>query len=134
MRQAAQAEQPEPEKPAVGDFCWHELMANDVEGAKKFYGEICGWTFEKTPMPMEYWLLKRGDKMAGGLMANPVASKGVPPHWLAYVAVGNVDESHRRALALGAKEINPAMDIPNIGRFTIIADPTGAVISLFQGK
>lgn len=119
-------------RPDPGEWCWHELYADDVEGAKSFYAEVAGWTFEEGPMP-DYWLANRGAERRGGIMANPARAAGVLPHWLAYVAVKDLDEAHRRAQSLGGREVNPIHEIPLVGRFAILADPTGATFALFEG-
>jgi hypothetical protein len=56
----------------------------------------------------------------------------VPPHWLAYVAVSDVDASCKKARDLGAKVVMEPMDIPKVGKFGVIQDPTGATIALFR--
>jgi hypothetical protein len=51
-----------------GTFCWNELMTRDIEGAKRFYRDTIGWSFE--PMKMDwgtYWIAKSGDKNVGGM-------------------------------------------------------------------
>jgi predicted enzyme related to lactoylglutathione lyase len=123
----------EPDVPPVGSFCWEELMTNDPEGAAKFYSALFGYTVESVDMGPSgtYRLLKRGDRQTGGIMKMPPM---VPvPHWMAYIAVKEVDASTRNAKELGAKVVVPPTDIPNIGRFSAIDDPTGAGLALFTG-
>ncbi len=125
---------PEPEgPPPVGSFCWNELVTSDPAAAVAFYKEIFGWTSEAMEMgPMgTYHLFKRGGKDAAGVMKQPMP--GAPTAWIHYVAVVSVDASTQRAESLKAKVLAPPMDIPNIGRFAVIADPVGAVVALFQG-
>jgi hypothetical protein len=78
-----------------------------------------------------YWLYKRGDKQAAGMMKSPPGASH-PPFWLPYVLVENVDASTAQARQLGAQVYAEPTDIPNIGRFSVIADPTGASIALFR--
>ena len=125
---------PEPEgKPALGTFCWNELVTSDPAAALSFYKDIFGWTHEEMSMgPMgTYNVLKRGDKQAAGIMKQPMPE--APTAWVHYVAVDDVDKSAKRAEALKGKILAPPTDIPNIGRFAIAQDPTGAVIALFKG-
>ncbi len=121
--------------PPDSSVCWHELMTNDVAKARTFYSEVFGW--KPTDIDMgpagTYTILKRGDKDAGGIMQMPEAAAGTPPHWLAYIAVPNVDEATAKSTALGGKTFCPPTDIPNIGRFSVNADPTGAVFAFFKG-
>ncbi len=77
-----------------------------------------------------YWHWKHADKDIGG-MTSHMGGPDVPPHWLAYVAVSDVDATTKQAASLGGKVLVPSMDIPNVGRFSVIQDPTGAVVSPF---
>ena len=126
------------EQPAsAGTFCWTELMTRDIAAAKKFYADLIGWrmvdqNFGGMPYTMLY---APGHKeAAGGMMqmAGP-QFEGVPPHWMPYILVKDIDDRANRCKQLGGKIKVPPMDIPDIGRFCVIEDPTGAVISLFQG-
>jgi predicted enzyme related to lactoylglutathione lyase len=123
----------EPERPPVGTFCWEELHATDPEAAAKFYAGLLGYSVESQDMgPMgTYFILKRGDRQTAGIMKKPPQ---VPqPYWLQYVAVKEVDASTRSAKELGASILIAPTDIPEVGRFSVVADPTGAVIGLFKG-
>jgi predicted enzyme related to lactoylglutathione lyase len=113
---------------AHGHFHWNELVTRDVEKAKKFYGDIIGWTFDGMPMPDgTYWVAKMGDQPVGGLF--PIAGpqwEGVPEHWMSYLAVDDVDARVKKATAAGAKLMRPAFDIPGVGRIAILTEPGGA--------
>jgi predicted enzyme related to lactoylglutathione lyase len=126
----------EPEgMPAVGTFCWNELMTDDVAGAEMFYAALYGWTTKNTDMGPAgtYTIFERGDKQAGGMMKKPEMAKDVPSHWLHYVAVANVDTAVAKAEGLGAKVLVKPQDIPNVGRFAVLQDPVGAVLAVFRG-
>jgi predicted enzyme related to lactoylglutathione lyase len=121
---------------AQGTFVWYELMTSDMAGAAAFYGKVTGWAAEDSGMEgMQYTLFKLGDQNVAGLMNIPDDAKamGAPPSWMGYVAVDDVDGSVSAMGADGARTLQPATDIPNIGRFAVIADPQGAVICLFKG-
>ena len=122
-----------------GVISWFELTTTDVEGAKKFYGELFGWEFvTDSSAGMEYTMAKLPE------MENPVAGvfdknnlmvenkDQIPPHWGQYVTVTNCDESAGKVKELGGNVLVPPTDIPGIGRFAVIQDPQGAVISIFQ--
>jgi predicted enzyme related to lactoylglutathione lyase len=113
---------------AHGHFHWNELVTRDVEKAKKFYGDVVGWTFDGMPMPDgTYWVAKMGDQPVGGLF--PIAGpqwEGVPEHWMSYLAVDDVDARVKKATAAGAKLMRPAFDIPGVGRIAILTEPGGA--------
>ncbi len=124
----------EPARPPVGAFCWEELMTSDPEAAAQFYSGLFGYTVESMDMgPMgTYRILKRGDRQAAGIMLLP--SKVPHSHWLEYLAVGDVDASVRNAKEIGAKVLVEPADIPKIGRFSVLSDPTGAAIAVFKGN
>ena len=114
-----------------GAFSWNELMTTDVAAAKAFYGELLGWKMREAPTPaMPYTLLQAGNREIGGMMAIPAEAKGTPPAWGAYVTVEDVDKQVSRAEQLGGMVILPPRDIPNVGRFAVISDPQGAILSL----
>ncbi len=102
----------------------------DVEGAKKFYTQLFGWETEDMPMEnMSYSITKIGDQGVGGIMPLPPEAEGVAPRWGVYVTVDDVDATARKAEDLGGKIHVPPTDIPNVGRFCVIQDPQGSVIS-----
>ncbi len=115
-------------------FVWYELMTTDVAGAAAFYSAVVGWEAKDSGMPgFDYRLFHSGDGMVAGLMAQPEDSKaaGNPPGWLGYVGVADVDAAAEKAKSLGATVYVEPRDIPDVGRFAVIADPQGAVVALF---
>ena len=121
-----------------GKFVWYELMTTDTEAAKSFYTDVCGWDtapFEHAA-GMDYTMWMKGEAPVGGLMELPeeVLDSGAPPHWMGYVAVPDVDATAARAKELGGTVHHGPADIPNVGRFAIIADPQGAVLAAFKGE
>jgi uncharacterized protein len=115
-----------------GMFSWYELMTGDLEGSKKFYTELMGWTLEEFPMEEgeSYWVVKVGEEEMGGIMRTPPASEGTPPHWGAYITVDNVDGCAKKAGQLGGKVLAPPTDIPQVGRFALLQDPQGAAFAI----
>ena len=113
-----------------GVFSWAELVTTDVEGAKKFYTGLLGWTTEVAPVEgMTYTLVKAGDEQVGGIMGAECA-QGIPPHWGIYITVDDVDGTAGKAKELGGTVLMPPTDIPNVGRFSVIKDPQGVVFSV----
>lgn len=117
-------------------FVWHELLAADPAVAKAFYPAVIGWGTQahKTPPgapPYTLWM--NGQNSIGGMMALPPEAKaaGAPSHWLGYVSVADVDASLAQAKKLGAKVHAGPMDLPEVGRLVVIADPQGASIALW---
>ena len=115
----------------AGAFSWNELMTTDVNGAKAFYGELFGWGMQDIqPCGMDYTMAKLGDTEIAGIMAIPESAAGMPPTWGAYVTVNDVDALLPRVEKLGGKVFLPPQDIPDVGRFAVIQDPQGAMLSL----
>lgn len=119
-----------------GSFCWMELGTTDQNAAKTFYSSLLGWTADDMSMgpEMTYTMFRLGGKDAAGgyrLMKDQLDAH-VPPHWMLYIQVASADEAAAKAVKLGAQQIVPPSDIPNVGRFALLQDPTGAHISVFQ--
>jgi predicted enzyme related to lactoylglutathione lyase len=126
---------PEPKNAPPGTIAWNELLTSDPERAGKFYSALTGWRVEKMDMgPMGfYWLYKRGDANAAGMMRMP-ENAGERPHWLPYVAVASCDASAARAAELGATVVVEPTDIEQWGRFAVALDPAGAVFGVLENK
>jgi predicted enzyme related to lactoylglutathione lyase len=114
-------------------FVWHELMTTDTRSAGSFFSKVVGWKTEAWPNNPSYTLFKAGGQIMAGLMALPedALAMHVPPNWLSYVGVSNVDDSARKAESLGGKVVKAPSDIPTVGRFAVIQDPQGATLALF---
>ncbi len=118
-----------------GRFCWNELLTNDVAAAQQFYGEMFGWQMEDTECGgVAYTTLKVNNDDIGGIMKTPAEAGEMPPMWGGYVTVDDVDESAANATQLGGSLCVPPQDMPGIGRFCVIKDPQGAMLSLFAFK
>ena len=114
-----------------GAFSWNELMTTDVVGAKAFYSGLFGWEMHDEQMlNITYTIIKNGDREVGAIMAIPPDAQGAPSAWGAYVTVDNVDKQMARVEQLGGKVMMPPRDIPNVGRFAVISDPHGAMLTL----
>jgi len=114
-----------------GVFSWNELMTTDMPAAKKFYREALGWELQDQNSPnMPYIIAKQGDREVAGIMGIPDEAKGMPPSWGSYVTVDDVDARVARVQSLGGKLLLAPQDIPNVGRFSVIADPQGATLAM----
>jgi len=121
------------EQTPVGDWVWDELMSRDVKASMAFYGKFFGYTFDTMDMGAGgmYYIVKTADgKARGGMMQAPdPAMKSV---WVPYVHVANADAIAAKAEQLGGKPLMPVMEVPEIGRMTTVADPTGALFAFIQ--
>ena len=121
-----------------GSFCWFELGTSDSSAAKEFYQPLFGWTSEDSPMgPGGVYtsFSLEGRRVGATYTLNPQqTSMGVSPHWMIYVSVENADAIAQKAGPLGANLFMPTFDVQEHGRMTVMADPTGAVFSIWQAK
>jgi predicted enzyme related to lactoylglutathione lyase len=117
----------------AGRFCWHEAMSTDLAVSLRFYKDLFGWETHEVDMgPMgPYHVIRVAGKDIGGF-AKLDPSLGVPSHWLAYITVEKLDEDVARAAQKGGRILVPPTDIPQTGRFAVLADPTGATFAPFQ--
>lgn len=83
----------------------------------------------------DYTIFRLKDRDCGATytMRKEYQQRGVPPSWLVYIAVENADESTKRAVELGAKVLSGPFDVMDKGRMSIIEDPMGAHLALWQG-
>lgn len=113
-------------------FVHVELSTPDPAKAKAFYGKLFDWKMEDMEMGpgMTYTMIQPGEGTGGGLMKTMMP--GQPSAWLAYVEVSNAKDSTAKAKSLGAQVIKDVTEVPNMGWFSIIVDPTGAALGLWQ--
>ena len=121
-----------PEMTAYGDGVpsWVDLATPDLDAAKAFYTALFGWEAETSPMPEAggYTLFTlRGKQVAGGMTA-----PDQPPAWATYVSESDADGTVKRVTDAGGTVMMPPMDVMDQGRMAILADPTGAVIGIWQ--
>lgn len=120
---------------APGSFCWAELGTHDVDRAGGFYTRILPYDSDVQDMgePMgPYTVFKVGDAPAAGMYRFPVEMAKVPPHWLPYFVVEDIDASTARAQDLGGAKICPIGEAPGVGRVVILRDPQGANFALLE--
>jgi uncharacterized protein len=119
--------------PANGAFCWNELATTDLESAQNFYKTLLGWEIKESNASgggMVYNEIVVGGQSVGGLFQMGPEFGQIPSHWMAYVAVDDVDAKARQVWELGGKVCVPPTDIPKVGRFCVVNDPTGATLAL----
>lgn len=114
-----------------GTVHWSELMTPDVPKALAYYGEVCGWTFDMMPMPEgDYRIGMQGETPMAGIMGMESMPKDMPPHWLTYLAVDDVDKAVAHTKNAGGQVFRDSVDVQGVGRFAIVSDPTGAAVGL----
>jgi hypothetical protein len=116
---------------APGTFSWAELATSDADAAKAFYSRVFGWEYDDNPIgDGQVYSMARRD---GGHVA-AVFSSDEPPHWNCYVTVASVDEATARAGGHGGQVLAEPFDVMDVGRMSVIADPTGAALCLWEAR
>ena len=117
-----------------GAFVWYELMTSDVDAAVAFYGSAFGWSGTDSGHP-GYVIMGLGARPVVGAMKlrDEQVAAGARPFWTGYIGVEDVDAATTKALSLGGSLHVAPTDIPQVGRFSVINDPEGALITLFRG-
>ncbi len=118
----------------ANSFVHLELNSTDVEKSKSFYGKLFDWKLEDMDMGggMTYTMVKPGEGVGGGMMKQLIP--GAPSSWLSYVLVDEIKAATQKAKSLGATVMKDVTEVPGMGWFTIITDPTGAHLGLWQNK
>ncbi|MGH7687417.1 MAG: VOC family protein [Candidatus Dormibacteria bacterium] len=125
-----------------GSVCWVELTARNFPAARKFYADVFGWTAVKFDAPdgqaqpglPEYFTFKLGDADAfgGGLETPADVPAEVPSYWQPYFLVTDTDAMTEKAKELGATVLMGPAEAPNVGRWSILHDPQGAIFAVLQ--
>ncbi len=121
----------------VGRFVWYELATTDIETAKAFYARVVGWGTGDASMPgSTYTLFTAGGTPTAGLMELPPHARtpDTVPQWIGYVGVPDVDAVANLAGQLGGTIHVPPTDVPNVSRFSVIADREAATLALVKGR
>jgi predicted enzyme related to lactoylglutathione lyase len=123
---------------APGNFCWCELVTTDQKAAKDFYSKLFGWGITDSPMGPDafYTMLDIDGKNVGALygMDKAQLERGVPPHWNVYISTASADETTKKAESLGGKTMLPPFDVMDVGRMSMIQDPTGAMFAVWEAR
>ena len=114
-------------------FVHVELATTDLPKAKAFYSTLFDWKLEDVSMENGvYTMIGVGDGTGGGMMKHPVP--GVPSSWLAYVLVDDIAAATKKAKSLGATILKDVTEVMGMGSLSIIVDPTGAALGLWEPK
>jgi uncharacterized protein len=119
----------------ASSFFWYELMTTDVAAAEAFYKNVVGWSsqpFEGSGI--DYVVFNAGERAIAGLMQLPEEAKamGTPPCWMGYIHARDVDAATSSVKKAGGAVHREPSDIPDVGRFSVVADPQGAAFMLMS--
>jgi predicted enzyme related to lactoylglutathione lyase len=125
---------PKTDKHAPATPVWIDLMCDDTEKARAFYGQLFGWTFEVGPPESgPYVICFQGGARVAGMGKKPPGTP-MPTAWTMYLAVDDADASVTQIKEAGGAVFMGPMDVFEEGRMAIAADPTGGVFGLWQPK
>jgi len=113
-----------------GRVVWYELLTSDPTGAVAFYTDVIGWKAEA--WGADYTMFVGGQGPLGGVTQLPEQAKamGAPPYWQGSIQVASVDATVEKVKELGGK-VYVVETVPEVGRLAVVADPQGAVVSVF---
>src|SRR5215204_2121209 len=114
-----------------GLFAWYDIMAVDETATNPFYSELFGWDVSNEPRPGDgYRMVTFDGQGLGGSL--PFETESGRSHWMGYIQVTGIEEHIAQARELGATIFVELMEIPNIGKFAVLDDPTGAPFYLYE--
>jgi predicted enzyme related to lactoylglutathione lyase len=120
--------------PEIGSVGWKDLTVNDAEQIKTFYESVTGWKAEPLSMGdySDYIMKTPEGTIVGGICHARGANSGLPPQWLIYITVADIEESVAKCLSLGGKAVTPVKTFGNEAKYCVIQDPAGAFSALWQ--
>ncbi|WP_258724733.1 VOC family protein [Cellulomonas sp. NS3] len=112
---------------------WADLMVPDRHAAREFYGPLLGWEFDEGSPETGYYTTATLDGHAAAGIGTPLpGTEAPPPAWTTYLAASDLEGAAARATAAGATLLMPPMTVMGFGAMAVLADPTGAVVGLWQ--
>ncbi|HEX7051685.1 MAG TPA: VOC family protein [Longimicrobiales bacterium] len=118
---------------SVGTIGWRDLTVPDAEAIRDFYRDVVGW--ESSPLDMggysDFVMLAPGGDGVAGICHARGANANIPPQWLIYIVVADLERSIARCIERGGEVVAEPRSAGD-GRFCVIRDPAGAVCALYQ--
>ena len=115
-------------------FVHIEFATTDTGKAKSFFQNLFDWNLKDMDMGggMIYTMIEVGEGTGGAIMKHPMP--GAPSQWVPYVLVDDVKAATEKAQSLGGTVIKEVSEVPDMGWFSIVLDPTGAAVGMWQAK
>jgi uncharacterized protein len=127
--------EPASDEQHVGKVIWADLVTPDLEGAKRFYGGLLGWTFRELPGAPNYVLASVNNEPVAGLLQKALPpGESKHPLWLTFLAVHDVDAAQQLAVQNGGKVLAQSHNYPHRGRQAVLLDPDGAVFAVLAAE
>jgi uncharacterized protein len=121
----------------IGSICWMDLTVSNAEQVVDFYRQVVGWQSAACDMGgyRDFCMLTPDTRRTvSGICRARGANADLPPQWLLYIVVADVDKSVRRCVELGGEILAGPRELGEQGRFCVIRDPAGAVAALIAPK
>ncbi len=117
-----------------GALCWAELSTNDTDAATEFYSALFGWSanVNKSPTGADYTMFSIEDRPAAGMLEIQPEWGDMPSSWSIYIGTDDLDAALEKAKSMGGNSFMPVMEVPDIGRFTMLQDPQGSHFTLME--
>jgi uncharacterized protein len=122
-----------PPSALTGKFVWHDLVTEDPEACRRFYGALLGWEFEDTRRgDRPYILARAGGRYVAGIVAVPPDASQELSQWLGYMSVPDVDAAAAKVTQAGGRALVAPREVGSIGRAAVVLDPQGAPVGLLR--
>jgi predicted enzyme related to lactoylglutathione lyase len=133
---ASANDMPLSDSPLVGKFVWHDLIIDDVAAARRFYGGLLGWSFEKSLHPLggDYVLINAGGRYIGGIVYLKDGAGVEYSRWLPYLSVADVDAAVSYVESAGGTPVVAPVELGDVARAAAVTDPQGAVLGLVRSR
>ncbi|MCX6639046.1 MAG: VOC family protein [bacterium] len=124
------------DKPKIGSITWRDLTVPDAESIRDFYAQVVGWSSEPLDMGgySDYTMTTPSGKQVAGICHARGGNADIPPEWLMYVTVIELNSSLDTCRELGGKIIAGPKTMAGMGRYAVIQDPAGAVLALWEAE
>ena len=123
----------ETKKQPIGSIGWRDLTVADADGVRDFYAAVTGWRVQETSMGdySDYTMLDANGEPAGGVCHARGSNADIPPQWLMYVVVADLEKSLDETKKRGGEIVSPTRGLMG-GKMAVVRDPAGAVIALWE--
>jgi predicted enzyme related to lactoylglutathione lyase len=119
----------------IGAPCWTDLWTSDVDGSRRFYGELFGWEArEPNPEFGGYFNFSRDGVDVAGCMGDMGDDMPANDTWNIYLATDDIARTVESAAAHGAQVLSPAMAVGDLGIQAVLVDPTGAHLGAWEAR
>ena len=120
-------------KQTIGSIGWRDLTVNNADEVRDFYAAVTGWTVQEVSMGdySDYAMADANGEGVAGVCHARGSNADMPPQWLMYVVVADLEKSLDEAMKRGGDVVAPPRSLMG-GKMAVVKDPAGAVIALWE--